>query len=163
MTLLECNRFCGTLERRFLTRLPKSSICAHDDRPHGRSAEQVQRAAVCCYLAALTEGSCWRVARLLGQISNEGLAWRLPDALAHAVKDLASSDPVQGGSGAKGGKHISRCCKHGLVEGGQERPEDDHASWRNDIGDCPAQALAGIAEELSNCLEISNLHQEKQC
>ena len=108
----------------------------------------------------LTEGSCWRVAGLLGQLPNQCFARCLPDSLAHAVKDLARGDPVQGGSGPKGGKHIAGCCKHWLVECRQEGPKDDHAGWRDDVSNGAAQTLAGIAQKLGNGLQIANLHQQ---
>ena len=110
----------------------------------------------------LTEGCSWGVAGLLGEVPDESLAGGLSDALAHAVEHLARRDPVEGGSGAKGRKHPSRHGKHGLVEGGQQGAEDDHASWGDDICNCAAQAFTGITQELSDCLKIANLHSTRR-
>ena len=94
-----------------------------------QEAGQVQKGGACCGTRTLTEGGCWRIAGLLGQVSNQGFAGCLPDALAHPVEDFAGGDPVQRGSGPKGGKDIARRCKHGLVEGRQEGSKDNHAGW----------------------------------
>ena len=66
-------------------------------------------------------------------------------------------DPVQRDDSAKGGIDVAGGRKHGLVEGGQQRAEDDHARGRQDVGQRPAQALAGVAEELRQRLQVADL------
>ncbi len=106
----------------------------------------------------LTESSCWRVAGLLREVPNERFAGGLSDALAHAVEHLSSCDPVQRSRSTVSSKYPTRRRKHGLVERGQQGSEDDHASRRDDICNGPAEALAGIAQELGKGLKVSYLH-----
>ena len=70
-------------------------------------------------------------------------------------------DPVQRDDSAKCGVDVAGGCEHGLVQGGQQRAEDDHARGRQYVGQRPAQALAGVAEELRQGLQVADLQARR--
>lgn len=67
-------------------------------------------------------------------------------------------DPVNGGDHTEGRIHVARKRKHGLVQCGEQRPEDDHPGWRQDVRQGPTHALGGVVQELSDGLQVANLH-----
>ena len=70
-------------------------------------------------------------------------------------------DPVEGDHSPKGGVHVAGGGKHGLVEGGEQGPKDDHARGRQDVRQRPAQALAGVAQELRQRLQVPDLRRRR--
>ena len=70
-------------------------------------------------------------------------------------------DPVQRDDSAEGGVDVAGGRKHGLVEGGEQRAKDDHARGRQYVGQRPAQALAGVAEELRQRLQVADLQARR--
>ena len=67
------------------------------------------------------------------------------------------SDPVEGDDGAEAGVDVAAGREHGLVERGEQRAEDDHAAGRQDVRQRAAHALARVAEELRERLQVADL------
>ena len=76
------------------------------------------------------------------------------------IRQRTCCDPVEGDDGAESGIDVARGRKHGLVECCKQGAKDDHAAGRQDIGQRPAQALAGVAQKLRQRLQVPNLQKE---
>ena len=75
------------------------------------------------------------------------------------VKDLGKGNPVQADDGAEAGKHVSRQCKHWLVDGCEESPKDDHACWRQEVCKRSTERLGRIGKKLGHGLKVANLQE----